>query len=388
VLSGAAKQLLVEEHPLHVECWASELLGMLEQPLRDGDPVQLLGAGLVRCAERRGTRAGLAALLAVASVAPDPLARQAAAAARQLAARGPSAPAWSAAVGRAALTGSWVVGDDFGDQDLLVAGFAYPDGGEHSLMVLIDHNLMGMAKDAHPGPPPEEVLEHWRGRDSHITVNEVDPRRAAGLLAEALEATDLIFDPPATDGFRQMRALLRARLRRMPAPELPSRPEPDHPAREALVADFLASPEGADLAQDERAWRVCDALVDYRCDYGDGLPLRWSPIVVELCLLEHFTRRVSLEAQTLAAVPDVLARWVRYCGRRQALAPELVDQTLEALAEFREEFAAGVQDATRFGPAKQIAMQMVADGIDLGDDAAVQAWIAEYNAGLAGRPLG
>jgi hypothetical protein len=153
------------------------------------------------------------------------------------------------------------------------------------------------------------------------------------------------------------------------------------------VADFLASPEGAELAHDEAASFICDALVDYRCDYGDGLPLRWSPIVVELCLFEHFTRRVSLDAEALAAVPEVLGRWVRYCGRRQALAPELVDETLGALEEFREQFAAAGRDPTRFGMAKRIAMQLAADEVDTDDDDAVQAWIAQYNAGLAGRPL-
>jgi hypothetical protein len=96
---------------------------------------------------------------------------------------------------------------------------------------------------------------------------------------------------------------------------------------------------------------------------------------------------VSLDAEALAAVPEVLGRWVRYCGRRQALAPELVDETLGALEEFREQFAAAGRDPTRFGMAKRIAMQLAADEVDTDDDDAVQAWIAQYNAGLAGRPL-
>jgi len=48
------------------------------------------------------------------------------------------------------------------------------------------------------------------------------------------------------------------------------------------------------------------------------------------------------------------------------------------------DFLEGIVDETRAGPAKQIAMELHAAGIDLTDQGAVQRWIGSRNARLAG----
>jgi hypothetical protein len=47
---------------------------------------------------------------------------------------------------------------------------------------------------------------------------------------------------------------------------------------------------------------------------------------------------------------------------------------------FRWEFAEAMRDPGRFGPAKAIITAVLAGGVDVRDPAAVQRWVAEFNA--------
>jgi len=61
-------------------------------------------------------------------------------------------------------------------------------------------------------------------------------------------------------------------------------------------------------------------------------------------------------------------------------------EILESVDAFAPEYAETMADDSRAGPAKQVAMAMLADDVDLPDDAAVQRWLEAYNARLAKGP--
>ena len=113
---------------------------------------------------------------------------------------------------------------------------------------------------------------------------------------------------------------------------------------------------------------VCHSLIAYRCDFGDGDPLRWSPTLAGLCMLDHFPVKVSLDAPDVALVPDVLAAWVAFAARRRTLPEPALARILDVIDTCREDFPVAMGDVSRYSPAKRTAMDLLHRGIDLTDD--------------------
>jgi len=354
VLRSARSHLLKATQPLAAEVWASGLLAVWDG-LPEGDADSAFGEALVRHAQALGTPEAVAVLAALASVADSRLATRARTAAAELERVGVSAPGWAARVGTAAPTEAWIGADRYGDQEILILGFAYPeDDAQHSICVLVDHTAGGIAKDAYPAAALEATLARWREAEGNgITLRPLGLAEAAGRLGDALVATDYSGTPRApgfSDGaaarLGEMRALLASRLAALPPGQAPGRSELDHEARERLVAEFLGSPEAADLLAEPATVDLCHSLVVYRCDFGDGDPLRWSPTLAGLCLLEHFPARVSVDDPDLALVPDVLAAWVGYAGRLRGVPDEAVGKILDVIGECRSAFTESMLDET------------------------------------------
>jgi hypothetical protein len=59
-----------------------------------------------------------------------------------------------------------------------------------------------------------------------------------------------------------------------------------------------------------------------------------------------------------------------------------ITETLEAVDRFAPDFVEGMADDNRAGPAKQLARELLAAGIDLTDQSAVQRRIDDRNEGL------
>lgn len=62
-------------------------------------------------------------------------------------------------------------------------------------------------------------------------------------------------------------------------------------------------------------------------------------------------------------------------------------ECLGAVDRFGSEFVEAMGDSTRFGLAKSLVTEMLADGVDLNDRHAVQTWVDASNA-RPGRPKG
>jgi hypothetical protein len=209
-------------------------------------------------------------------------------------------------------------------------------------------------------------------------VEAVTPELMARRVVDAIGSGDLYLDNDWTEEFKHTRALLLARMRSLP---MAPRPEPAEPlaeeARAALTEEFLASRFAP--SADETASIVAHCL-DARCDYGDGDPLRWSPIVVELFMLDFLPRKAFLDAAEIRSLPEVLRAWVRFALTKRGLEERWIAETEEAVTRFTPEFRRLATDHRSFGPAKAITNAMLADGVDLSDQAAVEEWIDAFNA--------
>jgi hypothetical protein len=391
VLRSARSQLLRAESPLAAEVWGSGLMAVWDglpatgggSPFGPGgDNAASFTEALIRHAAELRTPDGMAVLCALAAVGPTRIATRARTAAAALEQLGIPAPVWAGIAGTAVPTEAWIGSDVYGDQEIVIIGFMYPgvakDPG-HSICVLVDHTERGAAKDAYPAAPLPQTLARWREAEGDgIGLRPVSLADVAARLADALVATDFAAEssddgrPPA-DGrtLGEMRALLAGRLNTLPPAAAIGVEELDAEGRDWLVAEFLGAPEAAGLLSEPAAVTICHSLIAYRCDYGDGDPLRWSPTLAGLCLLDHFPVRVSLDAPDVGLVPDVLAAWVGFAARRRRLAEQALGRIIDVIDSCREDFPVAMRDGSRYSPAKRSAMDLLQRGIDLTED---HAW--------------
>jgi hypothetical protein len=169
-------------------------------------------------------------------------------------------------------------------------------------------------------------------------------------LAEALRATDMLFPKPDDEDFVGLRALAWSRCRA----HLPEWPEFEPMAdadRDRLLSDF--GPAGETVAR---------SLAELFLIYGEGYlvsgPLCWSPETVELFLADWLPRKAVLDAGQVAALPEVLRRWVRFALRRRGVDDEWIGPVVEAVDMFLPEFTEAYDDPAAWGPAKQIAGEL------------------------------
>jgi hypothetical protein len=226
----------------------------------------------------------------------------------------------------------------------------------------------------------------------------VEAPQARRLLETALTVTEAGQGPPPSESFASYHAFIRARIRTLP----PARPgygarngtarpltgsgSAAGPApwsamssgagpwitghgsgwgaattrrhawtrdrRAMLVAGFLASDEAEDLS---------DTRAASRCDRDFGRPLRMSPAKVATFLLDWLPRKVLLLSAEQHAMPHVLAAWVRWAGRRQGLAAEMIAESLDAVFDSMGTFAQVYRDPTSFGLDASLVSRLLPD---------------------------
>jgi hypothetical protein len=306
--------------------------------------------------------------------------------------RGPQAPAWAAQLGRVRPTGCYAYGDVYGDQTSYLVTFAYDDtedgGPEHAVVALVDHNI-GITKDVFVGGPAERILGQVRemcAGDELTWFREEDPGRLRGEVNRHLEVTDGLGDLPADGSLATDRALAAARLALLPAattPPLVEPPELSGPDRERMLRDFLSSPEAARFtladidADDELAsLHFCLSLIlDHAASLPDPDPLRWSPAVAGLFLLDWVHRRAVLDMDDAAMLPRVARAWSAYATRKRGLPEAAMEQTDQVVEEMIPEFARLYATGERRSPATAAVAQLISEGVDPNDAEAIDAWI-------------
>ena len=400
----AARELLAVRSPLDAELMVSELLGTWwgERSPRStaGDVEELVGEGLVSYAAQQRSPASLALLSGIACLGTPRQAMQAEAAALAQIEGGVVRPSWAEHVGMVTAGDCYVNSDMFGDRDEVVCVFSYAGEEPHALVMVVDYNAGGMLRDGWVTSQVDRLLERCQaassagaGPPTRVTFSQVESPQARRLLETALAVTEAGSGPPPSESFASYHAFIRARIRTLP----PARPGPSarngtSPAgrpgtvpwatghgsgwggatarrhawtrdrRAMLVAEFLASDEAEDLSDTQAASRCADHIIDYGCDRDFGRPLRMSPAKVATFLLDWLPRKVLLAPAEQHAMPHVLAAWVRWAGRRQDLAADVIAETLDAVFESMGTFAQVYHDPTAFGLDASLVARLLPDG--------------------------
>jgi hypothetical protein len=379
----AARELLAVRSPLDAELMVSELLGTWwgQRTLRPGtratrrrraDVEEIVGEGLVAYAAQQGTPAALALLSGIACLGTPRQAASAEQAALTLMEQGVARPGWAEHVGAVAAAECYLNSDAYGDRDEVVCVFSYAGQEQHALVVVVDYNARGLARDGWVTSQVTKLLDYCGQSAPEFT--QVPPSQARRLLESALTATERAADPPVSSSFPSYHAFIRARVRTLPparSGDIPQAPQPGSPAtrpqawrkdrRAMLVAEFLASDEAENLSDREAASRCADHIVEYGCDQDFGRPLRMSPAKVETFLLDWLPRKVMLSPGAQHAMPHVLAAWVRWAGVREGRDAEAIGATLDAVFDSMGTFTRVYHDPASFGLEPKLVARLLPD---------------------------
>lgn len=104
-------------------------------------------------------------------------------------------------------------------------------------------------------------------------------------------------------------------------------------------------------------------------------------------MADWLPRKVALDHEQRAALPEVLRHWVRFALQRRGVDGEWIMPVVSAVDDFLPEFSEAFDDETAWGPAKRVAAELTKRGIDLTDKAAVDDAIHALNAEQLARRL-
>jgi len=384
---------------LDAERWASGWLGQtwVDAGLSEREPEHLLCLEVVGRASTQPSPHGLAAVAALRRVAPAGEEQMLDGTVAILAESQP-APPWLHAPTFTPVR-AWQATDVWDSERVLFVeyGTTRPDATGHTLMAQILEP--GGTMIAKLGLLSSGAAEHWaRLREPDEVPMPVVERPVEAVLADlaaALRQTDMYWPRPDDEDYVEIRALAWARCREY-LPDWPDVPQVSDDRRRELIDAFLAEadlpvPAGAQPAAGGAGVDGVRSLGDLFCDYGEGYiapgPPAWSPGWVGGFLTDWLPRKAFLGPDQRAALPDTLRRWLRFALRQRAVDPRWIEPVVAAVETFLPEFAAAVDDESSWGPAKQIAAELAARGVDVTDKAAVDAVISELNAARLARRL-
>ncbi|MDE0802538.1 MAG: hypothetical protein OSA99_04360 [Acidimicrobiales bacterium] len=291
---------------------------------------------------------------------------------RLLAADLPGSPAWLMAVGDASITGAWTVGHETGDGYDVVVTARHPGAeSDHVLAVYVDRTLGDLAKDLLVHSDAAKFLE-LAEEDTAMVVTEISPSTAAATIDVALDAT---FEAgaivPVSDTFASLFSIVEHYVAKLPTDGRPlARPPVSTPEEQSSMIDaFLGSDAGAVHASDRDALAAAVAFV---VDEVGGEADRWSPVVTHL-VMAGWLPRAELEEPSLVRFGDLLRDFVPWVHRLRGWDDRYVADTLAII-----DAVEGEVDEAQSGGRVEILEQAVVAGVDLDDEAALDAFLDEY----------
>jgi hypothetical protein len=297
-----------------------------------------------------------ALLAAVAALSSDEVLQRRVS--REIADRGHPLPGWLAGL-RHAIPGSEAVEVThvLGDGDNVIVAVTLPGGHVLTAVVYVDHNLGTLVKDAFVvSDPLGDVVERVRAAasdDPDTAARPLAPADARVRISEAIELGTMSFPPFETDTWPACRPLVEWMNSLLPDGGTGyRRPEWDGEAVADIARRFHASPFAADVADPDD---LLSSLLWFGTDYGPGDPLRWSPVAVEILLLDWIPRKIVADADQLVRAPDLLRAFVRFCHHERGIRAALTEQTLTAIDAVAPEYQRLVRSDRPQGPEALLA---------------------------------
>ena len=353
---------ITEDQPLLLLSLVSSLLSAVE-PRRPGpfevasEPDLPSRDELVRIFLDVDTLETSALLAVIAELSGDDITRRRIR--REIAERAHALPGWLTDLHRTTVERVVEMVHVLGDGDNVMIGLSLPDGYPLSIVVYIDHNMGTLVKDAFVVPEPlDELIDQMRiaaGGGPDTTWADLAPADARVRIRDATERGDITYPPFETDSWPGCRPLVEWALGMLPSGGKGyRRPNWNAERLRKLTDRFFASPYGLDL-DDADHRNLLGSVLWFGTDYGPGDPLRWSPVAVEILLIDWIPRKIVADIAYLAKAPDLLRAFIRFCHHERRIRPALTDETLAAVDEYEPEYQQIIAAPRPQGPAALLA---------------------------------
>lgn len=369
------------------EMMASAMLTMFRPQGFDEEPPMDAARVLTSAGRHRDKTAAAGVAAALGAYGPPGQRSRARSLLARIAASGAAVPEWAGLLGDAVPRRALMLADAWGDERSLWIDYVRGDGEVRGIGMQVNAWAGGLARNFLYGPTSEDVV-HAAETVPHTSVSEISLADARATALEGLELRDMIWPPDDDEADDEdgddenIRALIDQRIGLLPEGGVSHFGEPPDPDGIDDLCDvfldecFATTPE---VVRDGAGWVVGNAcrFVDGWCD---GDPLRWSPGRVAMFLVAWLPAEVVCDDESLDAVESVFPRWLRFVAEIRGLDKELLEMNVAKARESFPDMRANAADPSKRSPTTNIITDMIADGVDLGDEAAVQAWIDAYNA--------
>ena len=362
------------------EVWASSAQILFRPSSLARSPV-LHASSVLAAAEACGDTAAAAVIAAaMGAYGPPGHRRRAGRLLRKLAENGAPLPQWACALGDVTPCRAALLTDSWGDERTVWIDFERADGEVRGVGVSVNGVQGAYACHFVYGPPIEAVARPFEDQP-HLVLREISLAGARAMAVTALEVRDLTAiddedDDESLDD--ELLALVDQRIALLPGGGDACQPGwPTDEEIDGLCAEFLAM---SDEATAEDAEMVAGTVCRFADAWCDGDPLCWSPRRVALLLSVWIPAKSVCDDGWHDDVESVFPRWLRFAAERRGLTEELLELNLQAARDAFGNMRANAADPTKRSPSTTIATEMLEDGVDFDDEAAVQEWIERYNA--------
>jgi hypothetical protein len=293
---------------------------------------------------------------------------------RLAAASVPSRPAWAMDVGQAEVRSAHRVEHETADgYDIALVARHRSADKDHVVAVYIDRTLGGLATDLLVHDDAAEYLRLSDDADG-MGITDLDPGVAGATIDVAIDATLAAGVPAAVaDGFSPQWAVVEHYVAKLPAGGGPlPLPDPATPEECAAIVDrFLDSLDGMAHKKDREPLL---AAVGFVAEELGGDPLRWSAPVTQL-ILGGWLPLSGFDDDVTERFPKVLRAFVPWAHREHGWGDRYLPEALEVV---RAAEAGELPGPSQGGGQVEILEQAVAAGVDLDDEAALDAFLDDY----------
>lgn len=284
-------------------------------------------------------------------------------------------PAWITGLREARVSQEVRIFTDIqGDGDDYLIEVTLASGDVLTALVHVDHNLGTVVKDAFLVPEPvstvvQRLMEMTD--DEGTALLRADPAEARAIITRAIELGAMTYPPLESDTWPACRPLVEWLLRGLPdGGAVPELREWSADELEEIAAEFFASGFGKGRDNPD-ARGLLESILWFASGYSGTDPFRWSPVRVEILLTDWFPRKVVADQPFLAAMPDLLRAYIRFCDDRQGMFSARTAATLAAVDEWEPEYQQLIR-AERLQGAHALAARLVPGFGDVDD------WARDY----------
>jgi hypothetical protein len=229
-----------------------------------------------------------------------------------------------------------------------------------------------------------------------VQVSEIDAAQATERVVAAAVQGARTGLAPTPDGLLALTVFLRASgvedadalVRALELGEsLPERVEAlEDEARSEAVNALADEARGWFLGRGYERERAEDGafatglMGDFRAFFLDAGLYDWEADELEELLLDWVPRKVSLDEEEIATFPESVADVFGFLAATGRMDAALAGDLAARARSLRAGFAEAMADPVLAGPSKLLLDAMRADGVEVGDPEAMQAWLEDFNA--------